>query len=84
MIENEYLLSLVEKCSEGKGKMNLILAKIMMCADKVGLGFERVAYNEVGKTVFTSPTTLEAEKSKINSTLQPTKKKPTPPPKRAP
>ncbi|KAM0913209.1 hypothetical protein ACQ4PT_012310 [Festuca glaucescens] len=32
--ENEYLLSLAEKCSEGKGKMNLILVKTKMCADK--------------------------------------------------
>ena len=37
MTENEYLLSLVEKCSEGKGKMDLILAKTKMCADKAGL-----------------------------------------------
>ena len=49
LAENEYLLSLVEKCSDGKGKMNLILAKTNMCADKaslaLGLGFERVAYS---------------------------------------
>lgn len=84
LTENEYLLSLVEKCSEGKGKMNLILAKTKMCADKaglaLGLGFERVAYNGESKTVFTTPTTLDAEKSKINTTPQPIKK-PTPQPK---
>ena len=34
MAENEYLISLVEKCSEGKGKMDLILVKIKMCVDK--------------------------------------------------
>jgi hypothetical protein len=67
-----------------------------MCADKtglaLGLGFERVAYNGESKTVFTTPTTLDAEKFKINTTPQPikkpipqpTKKKPAPQPKRAP
>ena len=34
MAKNEYLLSLVEKCSKGKGKMHLILAKTKMFADK--------------------------------------------------
>ena len=83
--ENEYLLSLVEKCSEGKGKMNLILAKTKMCADKaglaLGLGFERVPYTSSGKTVFTTPTTLESEKAKVDATPQPIKK-PLPQPQR--
>ena len=96
MDENENLLSLVVKVSEGKGKMNLILPKTKMCTDKVGLAlglcFECVAYNGDGKTVFTTPSTLEIEKSKINTPPQPTKKKPaaqllkkkpTPQPKRA-
>ena len=62
--------------------MNLILAKTKMCADKaglaLGLGFERVAYNRESKIVFTTPTTLEDEKSKSNVTSQLNKKKPTP------
>ena len=85
----------MEKCSEGKGKINLILAKTKMCANKagldLGLGFKRVAYSGESNIVFTTPTTLEAEKSKINTTPQPikkpipqpTKKKPAPQPKKA-
>ena len=76
--------------------MNFILAKTKMCADKaglaLGLGFERVSYNGKSKTVFTTPTTLEAEKSKIDVTPQPIKKhipqpikkKPAPRAKRSP
>ena len=61
-----------------------------MCADKAGLAlglcFEKVTYSGESKPVFTTSTTLEAVKSKINITTQsinklvpqPIKKKPAP------
>ncbi|KAG8056468.1 hypothetical protein GUJ93_ZPchr0002g25322 [Zizania palustris] len=35
MTENEYLLSMVNKCTEENGRMDLLLAKTKMCADRV-------------------------------------------------